>query len=226
MKNVSQNFLMGVLMIVSSVFFASYSTAQDTSSDPPLLEGIGRSSQYLVQISGTVMNETFSGTQALLTLSGVSPGSRYDNNPYLIVIESFPKTNSINSFFWNSGYSEMTAIANDITCDIKRTYVKPVPIFFMFLSPELLRHTGALETLAGDEGKKFAERVALPTRITATAGKLKLRIHSNSVSGTVWMKGYDPVEKSYVLYSARLYGKKSYDLKPKQEGKKGTTVRE
>jgi hypothetical protein len=226
MKNVSQNFLMGMLMIVSSIFFVSHSAAQDTSSDPPLLEGIGRSNQYLVQISGTVMNETFSGAQALLTLSGVSPGGRYDNNPYLIVIEGFPKSNSINSFFWNSGYSEMTAIANDITCDIKRTYVKQVPIFFMFLSPELLRHTGALETQAGDEGKKLAERVALPTRINATAGRLKLRIHSNSVSGTVWMKGYDPVERSYVLYSSRLYGRKSYDLKPKQEGKKGTTVRE
>ena len=226
MKKVLRNSLMGMLMIVSSVFIASYATAQDSSSDPPLLEGIGRYNQYLLQISGSVMNETFSGAQALLTLSGVSPGSRYDNNPYLIVIEGFPKSNSINSFFWNSGYSEMTAIANEITCDIKRTFVRQVPIFFLFLSPDLLRHTGALETQAGDEGKKFAERVALPTRITATAGRLKLRIHSNSVSGTVWMKGYDPVEKSYVLYSSRLYGRKSYDLKPKQEGKKGTTVRE
>jgi hypothetical protein len=40
------------------------------------------------------------------------------------------------------------------------------------------------------------------------------------------MKGYDPVEKAFVLYSARLYGKPSYHLQPKQEQKKGTTVRE
>jgi hypothetical protein len=113
----------------------------------------------------------------------------------------------------------MTAIANEITCDIKRTFVKPVPMHFFFLSPELLKHTGALELL-GDEGKKFAEKVALPTLINARAGKLKLRIYSNSVSGTIWMKGYDPVEHAFVQYNARLYGKRSYHLQPKQELKK------
>jgi hypothetical protein len=220
MKNVSRYFVMGMLMILGSGFFSAHSVAQDTAADLPLLEGIGRSNQYLVQLSGTVMNETFSGAQALLTLAGASPGSQYDN-PYLLVIQGFPKKNSRNSLFWNSGYSEMTAIANEITCDIKRTFVKEVPTYFMFLSPELLRHTGSAY-----EGEKFAERVALPTQITARAGRLKIRIHSNSVSGTVWMKGYDPVEKAFVLYSARLYGKKSYNLKPKLEGKKGTTVGE
>jgi len=176
-----------------------------------------------VQLSGTVMNDTFSGAQALLSLMPPVSGS---NNPYQLIIQSFPKKNSRNSFFWNADYSEMTAIANEITCDIKRTFVKPVPMHFFFLSPELLKHTGALAVKAGDEGKKLAESVALPTLINARAGKLKLRIYSNSVSGTVWMKGYDPVEKAFVLYSARLYGQKSFHLEPKQQIQKGTTVGE
>jgi hypothetical protein len=232
MKNVSQYFFIGVLLIIGLGFFPAYSVAQDAAPDDvpggnPLLEGAGfAKKQYLVQLSGTVMNETFSGAQALLTLSGpVRPGRRY-SNPYLIIIEGFPKQNSINSFYWDSEDSEMWALANEITCDIKRSFVKLTSHYFYSLSPELLRHTGALDAKAGDEGKKLVERVALPTLVNARAGKLKLRIHSNSVSGTVWMKGYDPVEKSYVQYNTRLYGKKVYGLKPKQDQKKLTTVKE
>jgi hypothetical protein len=220
MKNRLRYFTMGMLMLLGSVFFSAYAIAQEKVTEDPLLEGTGLSRQYLLQLSGTVMNETFSAVQALLTLSRPVPGSKY-GNPYLLVIEGFPKKNSRNSFFWSGEHSEMTAISNEITCDIKRTYVKGVETYFMFLSPELLRHTGS-----AFEGAKFAEKFALPTQITARAGKLKLRIQTDTISGNVWMKGYDPAEKSFVLYSARLYGKKSYNLQPKQEGKKGTTVGE
>ncbi len=211
MKIFSHNFAIGILMTLTAVYFSS-----DLSADDTLLDSTVFSKQYILQISGTVMNETFSEAQALLTLM---PPSLVNNNPYLIIIEGFPKKNSRNSFFWNSDNSEMTAISNEITCDIKRTFVKPVPMYFVFLSPELLRHTGALELL-GDEGKKYAEKTALPTLIYARAGKLKLSIYSNSVSGTIWMKGYDPVEHAFVQYNARLSGKRSYNLLPKQELKK------
>ncbi len=211
MKILSRDFAIGILMFLTTGFFSA-----DSAADETLLDGTFFSKQYLLQLSGTVMNETFSGAQALLILMPAAPGS---NNPYQIVIEGFPKTNSRNSFYWNGEFSEMTAISNKISCDIKRTYVKPVPMFFAYLSPELLKHTGALELL-GDEGKKFAEKPALPTLIRPRAGKLALTIHSNSVSGTVWMKGYDPVEHAFVLYSARFYGKRSYRLEPKQETKK------
>jgi len=217
MKNLLRILIIGMLLILGSGLLPAHSVAQD------LLEGTQFSKQYLVQLSGTVMNDTFSGAQALLSLMPPVSGS---NNPYQLIIQSFPKKNSRNSFFWNADYSEMTAIANEITCDIKRTFVKPVPMHFFFLSPELLKHTGALAVKAGDEGKKLAESVALPTLINARAGKLKLRIYSNSVSGTVWMKGYDPVEIAFVLYSARLYGQKSFHLEPKQQIQKGTTVGE
>lgn len=212
MKRSARFFVIGMLMILGSGF-----SPADSVADVPLLEGTEFPKQYLVQLSGTVMNETFSGAQALLTLMPPVPGGI---NPYQLIIEGFPKKNSRNSFFWNAEYSEMTAIANEITCDIKRTFVKPVPMHFIFLSPALLKVRDVLEE-KDVEKEKAAEKVALPTLIYARAGKLKLRIYSNSVSGTIWMKGYDPVEKAFVLYSARLYGKRSYQLEPRQELKKG-----
>ena len=42
--------------------------------------------------------------------------------------------------------------------------------------------------------------------IPAETGELKLTINPNSVSGTVWLQGYDTVEKSYVRYSASFSG--------------------
>ena len=211
MKILSRNFAIGILMSLAIGFFSADSVADDM-----LLDTISFSKQYLVQLSGTVMNETFSGAQALLTLMPPAPGG---SNPYQIIIEAFPKKNSRNSLFWNADYSEMTAISNEITCDIKRTFVKPVPMHFYFLSPALLNVRDVLQE-KDKEQEIAAEKVALPTRIEARAGKLKLRIYSNSVSGTVWMKGYDQVEHAFVQYSAKLYGKRSYRLQQKQETKK------
>ncbi|MBA4395876.1 MAG: hypothetical protein C0394_00580 [Syntrophus sp. (in: bacteria)] len=221
MKKLRRYILIAVLMLAAPCVFPASSEADDT-----LLDGMSTAKHYLVQLSGTVMNETFSGAQALLTLmppppaESVMPPMAGSGNPYQIIIQGFPKKNSRNSLFWNSTYSEMTVIANEITCDIKRTFVKTVPMHFIWMSPELLRHTGSLANLAGDEGKRYAEKTALPTLVNARAGKLKLSIHANSVSGTVWMKGYDPVENAFVLYSAHIYGQRSYKLQPKQELKK------
>jgi hypothetical protein len=233
MKNISRYFFIGVLLILAPGFFPAYSIARDAAPEDviaglPLLEGdslVGK--QYLIQLSGTVMNETFSSAQGLLRIMGPLTKSKY-NNPYLIVIEGYPKQNSVNCFYWESSDSEMSALMNEITCDIKQSFVKKTRQNFYFLSPSLLKRTGDQEVSLVKEAnaKKEAEKVALPTSINSRAGKLKLRIYSNSISGSVWMKGYDPVEKSFVLYSARLYGKKAYGLKPKLEGKKLTEVRE
>ncbi|MFH0994406.1 MAG: hypothetical protein V1844_02790 [Pseudomonadota bacterium] len=211
MKSLWHDFSIGILMILATGFFSADSVADDMLLDTTVF-----SKQYLVQLSGTVMNETFSGAQALLTLMLPNPGG---SNPYQIIIEGFPKKNSRNSFFWNADYSDMTGISNEITCEIKRTFVKPVPMHFYFLSPALLNVRDVLQEKDKDQ-EIAAEKVALPTRIEARAGKLKLRIYSNSVSGTIWMKGYDPIEHAFVQYSARLYGKRSYHLLPKQETKK------
>ena len=230
MKSFPRYSVIGILIILCSGIFPAFAADKNPATETPLLGGTFFSRQYLVQISGTVMNETFTRSQALLTLMAPPPPSgnmRYIN-PYQIIIEGFPKKNSRNSFFWNTESTEMTAIANEITCDIKRSFIKGVEVFFIFLSPALLRPTGALDILTGviDEGQKAAERVALPTQISATAGKLKLRIQTDTISGTVWMKGYDPVEKAFVMYSARLSGKRSYNLQPRQRGEKGTTMGE
>jgi hypothetical protein len=211
MKNDSERFVIINLFFVMAMLLTIPSHADDL-----ILGGTTIPKHYLIQLNGTVMNETFSGAQALLTIMPPSPGG---TNPYQVIIQGFPKKNSRNSFFWNSEDSEMTAISNDITCDIKRTFVKQIPMHFIFMSPELLAHTGAL-ALLGDEGKKLAEKGALPTLINARAGKLKFRAYSNSVSGTVWMKGYDFVEKAFVQYSAAFSGKPSYNLQPKQELRK------
>jgi len=201
----------GILIFAGVVFSPVISEADDL-----LLDGIVTHKQYLIELSGTIMNETFSGVQALLTVMPPSYGSLH---PYQIMIQGFPKKNSRNTFFWHSDDTEMTAIANDITSEIKRTIVKSVPIHFFFLSPTLLNQMIFL-TQQDDERKRLAERTALPTRIGAQAGKLKLRIYSNSVSGTIWIKGYDNVEKAYVQYSASLYGKRSFKLEQSQQFKK------
>jgi hypothetical protein len=232
MKNIARFFFIGVLLILGSGFFSDDSAAQDAApgdviAGSLLLDGDPLAKkQYLLQISGTVMNETFSGVQALMTLTGALKASPY-NNPYLIIIEGFPKQNSVNSFYWASDESEMLALANEVTCNIKRTFVKQTAQNFYFLSPVLLKRQGGLGQLVREDVVKAeAEKVALPTYINSRAGQLKLRIHSNTVSGSVWMKGYDPVEKSFVLYSARLYGKKVYGLRPKRDQKKLTLVKE
>jgi hypothetical protein len=211
MKPLACDFAIGILIFLAACFFSTESVAEDI-----LLERTEIPKQYIIQLSGTVMNETFSGAQALLTLMPPAPGS---SNPYQLIVQGFPKKNSRNSFFWNAEYSEMTALSNEITCDIKRTFVKPVPMHFIFLSPALLKVRDVLEE-RDIEKEKAAEKVALPTLINARAGKLKIRIYSNSVSGTIWMKGYDPVERAFVQYSARLYGNRSYHLAPKQELKR------
>lgn len=208
MKNPSAYFILGMALLLAKGVLPVSSSAQD------LLEGTQYTKLYLLEISGKTMDENFTGAQALLYLMPPAPGAP---NPYQVVIVGYPKRNSRNSFYWNSEFTEMTSVANDITCEIKRTYVKPSPIHFIFMSPELLRHTGAL---TGEEGKKYAERTALPTLIQARAGKLKLKVHSNFVSGTVWMSGYDFVEKAFVTYSARLHGRRAYNLEPRQELKK------
>jgi hypothetical protein len=214
MKNRSRNFIIGILIILGSGLFPVNIMAENLGTDNPLLENTEFQKQYLLQLSGTVMNETFSGAQALLTLMPPAIVSKY-NNPYQIVIEGFPQKNSRNSFFWRSEDTEMTAIANEISCRVKQTSVKEVPNYFIYLSPVSVKGYG----YAFVEGEKYALKVALPTIVPVTSGRLKLRIHSNTVSGTVWMKGYDPLEKAFVLYSARLYGKPSYHLKPNLEKK-------
>jgi len=211
MKNFFRLILIGLPLFFGDGVFHAVSAAENL-----LLDNTTYSKQYIVQLSGTVMNETFSDAQVLLT---VMPPSLESNRPYQIMLQGIPNSNSRNTFYWHTDYTDMTVVGNDVSSVIKRSFVKPVPIHFFFLSPALLDQT-IFATQQDDERKRLAESTALPTRIAAQAGQLKLRIYANSVSGTISIKGYDAMEKAYIQYSARLYGKPVYNAQPGLKKKK------
>jgi hypothetical protein len=66
------------------------------------------------------------------------------------------------------------------------------------------------------ERLRLAEKTALPTRVAAKAGELKVTFSGNHVSGTVFMKGYDTIEQAHVGYSARLFGRETTRIEPSQ----------
>jgi len=174
------------------------------------------SRHYIIVISGQVNKEKFHGAKGLLTLSPPSPLSL---NAYLLIIEGFPKRNSRNSFFWNSEDSFMNAFSNEIVCDLKRAYAKFPDIHFFYLSPALLKSKG-MYTHREKERKQLAEKTALPTKVFAASGRLRVTINADEVSGTVMMKGYDPIERGYAEYVAGFHGRMTVPLESSKELKK------
>ena len=172
--------------------------------------------QFLIDLSGNVHKEKFTGAQALLTLS-IPPDA--SANQYLLTVEGYPQRNSRNSFYWNSKQTVMKALGTEITCEIKPSVGIKSGIHFFFLSPTLLEQRVFMTQLE-KKRKAQAEAVALPTKIFAQAGKITLSLRESSVSGTVWMTGYDNVEHSYVTYSASFTGIKTIRLRPKEELKR------
>ncbi len=190
--------LLGVFWVSSVLLCSSY--AQDSS-----LEDIW-GEQYLIDLSGTVGEERFSGAQALLTLMD---SSHFDPNPHLLIIEAFPERNARNSIFLNSETVDMEVLSNEVTCEFKRSLLSSAEMFFFYMSPILYASHQFREEerpeLRKDVIDQFGERIP-PTLIRALAGKLKIRIFSNRISGSIWMKGYDKVERAFVLYSAQIRG--------------------
>ena len=168
---------------------------------------------YLLNLSGTVYKERFSNAQALLT---ISESADHDPNPFLVIIQGFPKRNSRNALFWYSENTPMESLSDGITCVIKRSVARPLEIHFFYVSPYLFEDEyGEPLVNVNEEILRMREAQVLPTRVWARAGKLSLKIHADTVSGTVWLKGYDSVEKAFVLYSAMISGRKATKLKPK-----------
>lgn len=181
-----------------------------------LEEGETSTLQFLIDLSGHVHKEQFNGVQAILTLT-IPPDA--STNPYLLTIEGYPKRNGRNALFWISGATTMTARGGDIVSELKPAVGIRSGIHFFFLSPVLLEKRIFLTQLE-KQRKQQAEAVALPTKIFAKAGKLTLSLRKSSVSGTVWMNGYDDVERSYVTYSASFNGRKTIRLRSTEELKK------
>ncbi len=166
--------------------------------------------KYLLNLSGTVYKERFSNAKALLT---ILPPEADDPNPFLVTIEGFPQKNARNIFFWDSSFSTMESLSDQITSVLKRSLLQLPRMHFFYLSPvffeneagEPLRHTEILRSL---------EDQFLPTQVYAQAGKLRLSVHADTISGTVWLKGYDSVERAFVLYNALISGIKTTKLEP------------
>src|SRR5208337_2196602 len=151
----------------------------------------GNPKVFLIEISGTVLNKTFSKARALLKLAPPNPGSI---NPYLVTIDGYAKTNERNDLHWNSDETLMDAFSSQVRCQIKKSFVKPPNIFFFYLSPALLGKRQFL-TQHESERQKLAEKGALPTKVFASAGELSFTVASGEVKGSIWIKGYDAVEK-------------------------------
>lgn len=200
-----------VLFVTLFLTWGSFGQAQEL-----LLGGSEETRHFILQLSGRVNQEQFQGAKGVLTLS--PPGS-LSLNPYQLIIDGFPKRNSRNSFFWNSQEGFMTAFAHEIVCDIKRYYMHPPDIHFFYLSPVLLEQRIFLTHREG-ERRAMAEEQALPTKVMAISGRLRVQMYASRVSGSVVMKGYDSVERSYVEYFARFAGKMTGPLEPSKELKK------
>ncbi len=195
-------------MLLALAALAPPAHAQDTN----LTDGYPSSQEYILQVSGTILNESFNGATMRLLL-GTPDAS--DPNPYQIVAAGFPDSQSRNVFFWNSSYSAMEANADTITCTIRPSSTASKNVFFAYLSPTLLKLPNL--THRDKENRQKALKSAVPSVVPAQAGELRLTVKPNSVSGTVWLQGYDTIENSYVRYNATFSGTRAAHLEQKTQ---------
>jgi len=171
--------------------------------------------QFLLVLAGHAGKTNFTGSEAVLTLSYPPPTSI---NPLQVIIHGFPAENSNNTFFWNSEESTMTVAGGEIFSTIKNSYLKQKDSHFFYLSPVFFENRAFL-TQQESQGRKLAVKTALPTRVRAIAGNLKLSVQSTHVTGSVWIKGYDSVECAYTEYAARFTGRQTSHLEPTKDRK-------
>jgi hypothetical protein len=170
---------------------------------------------FMLDMSGTVLEKNFNNSMAILTISASEVGNI---NPYVVRITGYPQMNERNVFIWDSEDSYMTYSPNTIRCDIRYSYMnEPSNIHFFYASPALYErepegHFGEHEK---EESERLADKVLLPTKVIAQAGRLEFTISGNRVSGNVWIKGYDNVENSYVKYFASFRGRTIYQVDPR-----------
>lgn len=205
-----------LLSLLFLVVLAFEGTQLPCCAQDLLLGSEQASRHYILVISGRVNKEKFHGAKGLLTLSPPAPLSL---NVYQLIIEGFPKRNSRNSFYWNSEDTFMTAFSNEILCDLKRVYTGFPDIHFFYLSPALLERR-IMSTHREGERKKLAEKTALPTKVFASGGRLRVTMNADEISGTVMMKGYDNIERAFVDYVAGFHGKMTVPLESSKELKK------
>jgi hypothetical protein len=193
------------------LFFSPLVHAQQSSGT--LLEDDTIIQKYILELSGTVLNENFNGVIMMLKFSGAPMGSPH---PYLLLAGGFPDEQTRNSFYWNSEESTLEVSANQITCKINEGALKTSDIHFFYLSPALLKRT---LTHKDKEDRQKTLKTAVPPKVFAQAGELKLTIDSVGISGSVWLQGYDTIQKSYVRYSASFTGRRAEHVEQKLQRK-------
>ncbi|MGA2734990.1 MAG: hypothetical protein ABSG35_20625 [Syntrophobacteraceae bacterium] len=218
--------------LLCGVFFFSLClfvlNSSSCAQDDLLADSGGFPKTYMVEMSGKVLNEEFWSARASVEISISDPGSL---NPYLVVIRGFPKVNSKNTFFWDSDATELMVLPGEITSDIKRTFMRPltyvrqpktyIQCHFAYLSPILIKPIKGryIDPPREQVNKELAMKRAMPTLVFAQAGRLRIRVAGDMISGNVWMKGYDLIERSYVEYNASFAGETATRLKPKLQGR-------
>lgn len=185
-------------------------------ADDMLLSSGDNPLRYLAKVSGHVGKENFNDSQVMITLM---PSILGDINPYVIIIEGYPESNSNNTFFFSTRETTMEVYGNEFICKLKRWYsgIKP-NVFFFYTSPVLLevRHITQHE----EEAEQLARETALPTKVFANIAELRITFLGNKVRGRITMVGYDFIESSFVHYNATFTGNLLSTAKQKIEKKK------
>jgi len=157
--------------------------------------------QYLLQLSGSVGIDNFTDTTAILNLG---PAPEGEANTYVLTVSGWPRDNGTNTFVWVSDDTRMTDVSSKVVCKVVNSAFKQTNIHFYYLTPRLLKL--GVTTQHDAEDIRQARKVAQPTRIGANAGELSLNFMGDSVTGQVWITGYDPIGRATVRYQANIYG--------------------
>jgi hypothetical protein len=166
-----------------------------------LIDRLESSKQYLLQLSGSVGIDNFTNAMAVLNLGPAPEGVE---NTYVLTVSGWPRDNETNTFVWVSDDTRMTDLSSKVVCRIVDSAFAQTNIHFYYLTPRLLRL--GVTTQNDKEDIKQARKVAQPTRIEATAGELSLNFIGDTVTGQVWITGYDQTGRSNVRYQANIYG--------------------
>jgi len=191
-----RRFQMATVLALLAWLWPAGASAQEILGDRP-----ESSRQYLLQLTGNVGIDNFTSVTALLNLG---PAPEGDENTYVLTVSGWPKDNDTNTFVWISDDTRMTDVSSKVVCRIVDSSFKQTNIHFYYLTPRLLQL--GVTTQHDKEDIKHARKVAQPTRIDARAGELTLNFMGGTVTGQVWITGYDQTGRSAVRYQANIYG--------------------
>ncbi|MCX7823830.1 MAG: hypothetical protein N2260_10380 [Syntrophobacterales bacterium] len=178
-----------------------------------LVSSGGQEIKYIATLSGSINGNPFDKAKVLVRLA---PSSLGDPNPYLLIVEGLPEKNAEHAFFWTSRDTTMEVLDQTIICRTRARYTRKQPdVHFFYISPILLQVEHV--THREEENLELARQTALPTKVFAQIGELKVTFTGTQIVGSVRIKGYDFVENAYVEYYGKFSGHTDAFVKPKLE---------